>query len=123
ETGDEGLERLAELSSPGGAQRTHRPPMESPHRGDDLRAAGRGRANLIAASTASEPELLRKTRFRFDGATESNFSTKAAFASVPNEGPTWMSSWAWRMMASTIAGLQWPRFPTPKDAPQSMYSL
>src|SRR5213080_3258625 len=31
------------------------------------------RANLIAASTASEPELLRKTRFRFRGATESNF--------------------------------------------------
>src|SRR5213082_2550483 len=25
-------------------------------------------------------------------------------------------------MASTIAGLQWPRFPTPKEAPQSMYS-
>src|SRR5437773_8975326 len=25
-------------------------------------------------------------------------------------------------MASTIAGLQWPRFPTPKEPPQSMYS-
>src|SRR5207302_1970519 len=39
ETGDEGLERLAELSSPGGAQRTHRPPMESRHRGDDCGVA------------------------------------------------------------------------------------
>src|SRR5438552_169139 len=81
------------------------------------------RANLIAASTASEPELLRKTRPRFPGATERSFSTKAAFAVVPNTGPTWISSRAWASIASTMAGLQCPRLPTPKDAPQSMYSL
>src|SRR5947207_505327 len=77
------------------------------------------RANLIAASTASEPELLRKTRPRFFGATERSFSTKVAFAVVPNAGPTWMSSRAWASIASTMAGLQCPRLPTPKDAPQS----
>src|SRR5213592_203236 len=81
------------------------------------------RANLIAASTASEPELLRKTRPRFPGATERSFSTKAAFAVVPNTGPTWISSRTWASIASTMAGLQCPRLPTPKDAPQSMYSL
>ena len=81
------------------------------------------RANLIAASTDSEPELLRNTRFRFGGATDSSFSTNSAFAADPNEGPTWMSSRAWFAIASTMAGLQWPRFPTPRLAPQSMYSF
>src|SRR5438552_3229383 len=42
----EGRERLAELPSPGGAQRAHRPRVESPHRGDDSRPAGRGPREL-----------------------------------------------------------------------------
>ena len=81
------------------------------------------RANFNAASTASEPELLRNTRPNPVGAMESNLSVNSAFAFVPNVGPTWMSSLACCWIASTIAGLQWPRFPTPNEAPQSMYSF
>src|SRR5438105_10510121 len=123
ESGDERFERLTEILPPGRAERPHRASMEAAHRRDDFLPRVEARANLMAASTASEPELLRKTRPRFLGATERSFSTKVAFAVVPNTGPMWMSSRAWAWIASTIAGLQCPRLPTPKDAPQSMYSL
>ena len=59
------------------------------------------RANFSAASTASDPELLRNTRRRFRGATERRRPVNAAFASVPNVGPTWISCRAWAVIAST----------------------
>jgi len=81
------------------------------------------RANLIAASTASEPELERKTRLSLEGAAARSFSTKRDFAAVPKVGPTWISSLACAAIASATSGWQCPRFATPKFPPQSTYSV